>query len=70
MDPSELKNWALVVAAQAERDGFTATAEAMILLATTCAKEARSLLLIPSRTSELCKSNSTQGRARSFDVTH
>lgn len=45
MHPSELKNQALVAAMMAERDGFTATAEAFKLLATACAAEARDILL-------------------------
>lgn len=43
MRPSEMKNSALVAAAKAERDGFLATAEALLLLAQDCAWEAREL---------------------------
>lgn len=45
MHPSELKNQALVAAANAERDGFPATAEALKALALACAVEARELLM-------------------------
>lgn len=41
--PSELKDQALIAAAQAQREGFTATAEAMLLLAQACVNEAREL---------------------------
>lgn len=44
MHPSELKNQALVAAAMAQRDGFSATAEAFRFLAIACAEEARMLL--------------------------
>jgi hypothetical protein len=44
MHPSELKNLALISAAMAQRDGFSATAEAFRLLAIACAEEARELL--------------------------
>ena len=50
MHPSELKNHALVAAAVAEREGFTATAEAFKLMAIACATEARDLLLSASST--------------------
>ncbi len=50
MHPSELKNQALVAAAAAEREGFTATAEAFKLLATACGTEARELLLSATKT--------------------
>lgn len=43
MHPSELKNQALVAAALAKHEGFTATAEALVLLAKACAAEARYL---------------------------
>ncbi len=44
MHPSELKNQALVAAAMAERNGFSATAEAFKHLAMACAEEARELI--------------------------
>jgi hypothetical protein len=43
MHASKMKNQALVAAAQAQREGFTATAEAMVLLAQACVNEAREL---------------------------
>jgi hypothetical protein len=47
MHPSELKNLALISAAMAQRDGFSATAEAFKLLAFACAEEARQLQASP-----------------------
>jgi hypothetical protein len=44
MHPNELKNLAFAAAATAELDGFTATAEALKLIAITCAEEARPTL--------------------------
>jgi hypothetical protein len=43
MHPGELKSYALAAAAKADREGFTATAEAMMFLAQVCAGEAREL---------------------------
>jgi hypothetical protein len=51
MHPSELKNQALVAAAMAERNGFTATAEALMTLAAACAAEARALSQSPAEES-------------------
>lgn len=70
MHPSELKNQALVAASMAERDGFTATAEALKLLAITCATEARDLLTSAARTSGQGVNNSTQDRFRQVTLTH
>lgn len=44
MHPGELKSYALAAAAKADRDGFTATASAMMFLAQVCANEARDLM--------------------------
>lgn len=41
MHPSELKNMALVAALSAEREGFSATAEALLELAISCNIETR-----------------------------
>jgi hypothetical protein len=43
MHPSEMKNYALVAAVSAEREGFFATAEALLALAKMCALEALEL---------------------------
>jgi hypothetical protein len=43
MYPSEMKNRAIVAAATAAQEGFTATAEALLRLAEACAKEARDI---------------------------
>jgi hypothetical protein len=45
MHPRDLQNKALVAAGNAQREGFTATAEAFKLMAIICAQEARELLL-------------------------
>jgi hypothetical protein len=42
MHPSELKNMALVAALSAEREGFPATAEALLELAISCSVESMS----------------------------
>lgn len=44
MHPNEMKNSALFAALRAEKDGFTATAEAFRFLAEICAVEARQLM--------------------------
>ena len=44
MHPRDLQNQALVAAGNAQREGFTATAEAFQMLAMICAEEARELL--------------------------
>ena len=48
MHPRDLQNQALVAAANAQREGFTATAEAFKLMAIICAEEARELVLSPA----------------------
>lgn len=48
MHPRDLQNQALVAAANAQREGFTATAEAFKLMAIICGEEARELLLSPA----------------------
>jgi hypothetical protein len=48
MHPRDLQNKALVAAGNAQREGFTATAEAFKLMAKICAEEARELLLSPA----------------------
>jgi hypothetical protein len=58
MHPSELKNRALVAAARAEMDGFTATAEALMLLASACASEAQELKSSPFLARNAMPSNS------------
>ena len=44
MHPRDLQNKALIAAGNAQREGFTATAEAFQMLAMICAEEARELL--------------------------
>jgi hypothetical protein len=61
MHPSELKNQALVAAAMAQRDGFSATAEAFKLLAIACAEEERQLL--PSPGTKMSRSQLRQPEA-------
>lgn len=68
MHPSELKNQALVAAAMAERDGFTATAEAFKLMATACATEARELLKGMPPPDRQRSKPSTQDSFRNFEV--
>lgn len=68
MHPSELKNQALVAAAMAERDGFTATAGAFKLMAAACATEARELLRSMSPSDQQRSVASTQDSFRNFEV--
>lgn len=68
MHPSELKNRALVAAAKAEMDGFIATAEALILLASACASEAQELEVLPRSPMNEERSNSIFDRIRYFEV--
>jgi hypothetical protein len=70
MRPSELKNQALVAAAVAEREGFTATAEAFKPLAAACATEARDLLLSASSTLTSSANCSSRERFRLFEAFH
>lgn len=70
MHPSELKNQALVAAAMAEREGFTATADALKLLATACAAEARELLHALSAPGTRAAVKSTSDRGHPFEVVH
>lgn len=70
MHPSELKIQALVAAAVAEREGFTATAEAFKLLATACAAEALDLLLSASSNLTPSANFPSQHKIRPFEVIH
>jgi hypothetical protein len=70
MHPSELKNQALVAAAQARLDGFSATAEAFLLLANACAVEAQNLHANLSKTSERNVPTSTLERVLIFEIIH
>jgi hypothetical protein len=70
MHPSELKNCALVAAAEAERDGFTGTAAALILLAQACVSEARELEALHSSVHRPPPDNSTSERFHNLDIIH
>jgi hypothetical protein len=70
MHPSELKNQALVAAAVAEREGFTATAEAFKLLATACATEAGDLFSSASGSLTPGAYRSVQESFHLFEATH
>jgi len=70
MHPSELKNRAIVAAAKAEMDGFTATAEAFILLAKAFASEARDLDTQKFSVSIRSDSDTTLGRVRRLEGIH
>lgn len=48
MHPSKMKNLALVAAASAKQDGFTATSEAWIQIAKGCALESSALFALAS----------------------
>ncbi|MDZ4066944.1 MAG: hypothetical protein U1E06_08830 [Tabrizicola sp.] len=61
MHPSEMKNFLFVFAAKAEQDGFSGTAEALVLLAEACAEEARELSRQASGNSRQNQRHSTQG---------
>jgi hypothetical protein len=66
MHPNELKNLAFAAAARAELDGFTATAEALKLIAVTSAEEARPTLE-PKALVQTGQGVSVQDRAYNFD---
>ncbi len=70
MHPSELKNRALVAAVRAEMDGFTATAEALMLLASACASEAQELKYFPFLARNETSSNSTRESICPFEIVH
>jgi hypothetical protein len=70
MHPSEMKNCALIAAARAERDGFIATAEALFLLAETCADEARDQLMQTSGALGQDRSDSSQDIVRTLGIIH
>jgi hypothetical protein len=66
MHPNELKNLAFAAAARADLDGFTATAEALKLIAIACAAQAR-LTLAPEAQVRTGPDISAQDRDRTFD---
>lgn len=70
MHPSEMKNQALVAAVQAQREGFTATAEAMLLLAQACVNEARELEAEEPKAFTQGQSDAAYARSRIFDLIH
>jgi hypothetical protein len=70
MHPSELKNCALVAASNAERYGFTATAEALLFLAEACAMEANGLKLSPLATDHEDRTMARIGRNARSAVAH
>lgn len=70
MHPSEMKNQALVAAAQAQREGFTATAEAMLLLAQACVNEARELETEEPKALTQGQSDAAYERSHIFDLIH
>ena len=70
MHPSELKNKALVAAAQARLDGFGATAESFLLLAAACAAEARDLQPSSSPATERRAPTASLGQMCVLEVPH
>jgi hypothetical protein len=70
MHPSEMKDRAFAAAAKAERDGFTATAAALMLLASTCAAEARDLENKRTERPNRSKTRSTFERICTLEVIH
>ncbi len=60
MHPNELKNQALVAASLAKLEGFTATAEALFLLAHACAVKSQRLQSSAPETLEQISENSYQ----------
>lgn len=70
MHPSELKNQALVAAAKAQLDGFSATAEAFLLLANACAIEAQDLQANFSNTTERNPPSAALARVGFFEFVH
>lgn len=70
MHPSELKNRAIVAAAKAEMEGFTATAEAFLFLAKACASEARDLETQTFSASTRSDADTTLERVRRLEDIH
>lgn len=70
MHPSEMKNCALIAAAEAERDGFSGTAAALLLLAQTCIAEAKELEALWSDAYRPTPRSSTQERFHILDIIH
>ena len=70
MHPSEMKNCALIAAAEAERDCFAGTAAALLLLAQTCIAEAKELETLQSDANFSRPRNSTSERFHNLDIIH
>ena len=70
MHPRDLQNQALVAAMNAQREGFTATAEAFKLMAIICAEEARELLLSPAIEVRQSVFQSTGSQLQLFEMAH
>lgn len=70
MHPYEMKNQALVAAAQAQREGFTASAEAILLLAQACVNEAQELETEEPKAITRGQPDATHERKCIFDLIH
>jgi hypothetical protein len=70
MHPTELKNRALVAAAVAAKEGFTATAEALMQIASACASESLDTEYLPEPSPNNRRTGSTLGRVTRLEVVH
>jgi hypothetical protein len=70
MHPSKMKSRALSAAAKAEDDGFTATADALRLLAEACAVEAREDVSATLSVGSEGRRDARQGRAARVEIVH
>ena len=70
MHPSEMKNRAIIAAAEAKRDGFTGTTAALLLLAQTYVSEAKELETLYSDAYRPTPHCSTATRFHILNVIH
>jgi hypothetical protein len=70
MNPSEMLTSALVASAEAERDGFTGTAAALILLARAFAEDERELEVLKAAWQQPGIPHSTSARFHNLDIIH
>jgi hypothetical protein len=70
MHPTELKNRALVAAAVAEKDGYTATGAALIQIARACASESLDIEYLPEPSPNNWRKGSMLGRVIRLEDIH
>jgi hypothetical protein len=70
MKPSEMTTSALIASAEAERDGFTGTAAALILLARAFAEDEREYEALQTAWQQSSAPHSTYARFYNLDIIH